>query len=122
MPPHRWFCALLTVHCSLVFALLACLPRHLKLVAGLPFDGVALFARKPAQHKSKPRELRVTAKIPVGMILIGRLMIVMLFEVRELRTAPRFVVPFEQHTLIHRERRNAGPRQRKVIGAIVVAC
>ena len=56
------------------------------------------------------------------MVLIGWLVIVMLFEVRELRTAPRFVVPFEQHTLVDREGRNAGPRQRKVIGSVVVPC
>src|SRR5271165_6346769 len=49
---------------------LAGLPRAFKLVAVQPFHGLRLGAGQPAQHKSKPRQLGIAAKIPVRSIFI----------------------------------------------------
>ena len=63
-----------------------------ELVAGLPFDGVALFAGEPAEDEAEARHLGVAAEVPVGVVLVGGLVVVMLYEVLGLRASPGFIV------------------------------
>src|SRR5208337_3689924 len=56
-----------------LFGDFARLPPSFELIAGIPLDRLCLIARQPTQHKPKPRQLRVAAKIPVGAVFVGGL-------------------------------------------------
>src|SRR5581483_140697 len=96
---------------GLLLAALARLSRLLELVSSLPFDRLRLFAGQPAQHKAEARQLGVAAKVPVGVVLVRRLVIVMRHVVFHLRATPGLIVALEELALVNRKCGNADARQ-----------
>jgi len=89
---------------------LARLAWRLELIARKPLDGLCLFSRKPTKNETEASHLGVAAEIPVGFVLIARLMVVVRNEVFALRVAPSLVVAFIELALINRKRRHAYTR------------
>src|ERR1035437_6484922 len=77
----------------------ACFPRYFKLIAGIPFHKLRLGARQPAEHKAESRHFSVASEVPVGVVLVRRLVVVMCGEIRKLIVAPLLLVPFKQIAL-----------------------
>ena len=80
MLSHRWLFPFLISY-SLLRAFFARLTGRLELVAGLPLDGLCLFAGEPAEDEAETGHLGVAAEVQVSVVLIGRLMVVVSHEV-----------------------------------------
>src|SRR6266496_5542215 len=100
---------------------LALLARTLKLVAGLPSDKLGLRCPCPSQRESEQRHNCVPREIHAGIVLVARLVVVLVGVLLSLLQAPFSVVVLVFHAFIERERRHPHPRERKMIGTIVVS-
>src|SRR5579864_4160733 len=99
------------------FALLA---RRFKFVVGLPTGQRGLRSRFASERETESRHLGKPCEIPVGVILVARLMIMMVDVIFSLGLAPRGVVAFVFLPFVNRERRHANTRETEMIRAIVM--
>src|SRR4051794_11405639 len=81
-------------------------------VAWQPLNHLWRSDRLPAKLHAEADELSVSGEVPVGVVVVGEVVVVMVDEVFGDGIAPCAVVAFEELALIDRECRDAYSRER----------